>query len=124
MASKISVSVSLFFKMYRVNNNQKLNDALKGSIITLSNRGVSNKQISRELGISMATVRLWINRFIETDDIKRKQGSGGHRITTPAEDQRILDAIEAQPITTARDIASNTKKIIFTFTLIKLNKIK
>jgi len=110
--------------MYRVNNNQKLNDALKGSIITLSNRGVSNKQISRELGISMATVRLWINRFIETDDIKRKQGSGGHRITTPAEDQRILDAIEAQPITTARDIASNTKKIIFTFTLIKLNKIK
>ena len=97
--------------MQRVDTTQKLNQALRGSIITLSNRHVSNGEISRELGISKRTVRRWIARYEETGDIQRKEGSGRPRSTTPPENQRIVDVIRESPITTARQIASN--KLIF-----------
>ncbi len=81
-----------------------LNVTERVSIIALTQAGKSINEISRSLGIGRATVVLWQKRHQETGDVERKQGSGGHVKTTPAEDRRILDAALSKPITTAQEI--------------------
>lgn len=100
--------------MFRANQNQKLKDADKGSIIALTNMGLSISAISRQIGCSRATVRLWQQRYADENNVKRKVGSGGKRATTAVDDARIVDCVRQQPITTARKIAGkyNTPFII------------
>lgn len=90
--------------MYRVDRSKQLNLAEKGSIIALTHAGLSMRQIARQLGCGVATVALWQNRFEETEDVKRKEGSGRPRKTTPEQDLLMREAVRNKPITTAREI--------------------
>lgn len=90
--------------MYRVDRNKKLNLAEKGAIIALTQSDKSIGQIANSLGISKSSVSRWQQRFEETGDIKRKDGSGRPRLTTREQDRLIIQEVQRQPITTAAAI--------------------
>ncbi|KAI9556114.1 hypothetical protein GHT06_018686 [Daphnia sinensis] len=77
--------------MFHENRAKKLSVAERGSVVSLGLAGHSINQISRQLGCSRATVVLWKNRFSETEDVKRKEGSGRPKKTTAREDQRQME---------------------------------
>ena len=94
--------------MFRADRGvKKLNDQEKGALVGFFEAGWSNRRIAQRIGTSKSTVVYWKNRYEETGEIKRRvaPGSGNRRKTTPAEDQRIRDAVLARPITTAQEIA-------------------
>ena len=48
-------------------------------IITEYNSGKSMKNIAEEMEINIKTVNKWIKRYIETNSLVRKRGSGIHK---------------------------------------------
>ena len=93
--------------MFRADRGaKKLNDQEKGALVGLVEAGWSTRRIAQRVGTSTSTVVYWKNRYEETVEIKRRvaPGSGNRRKTTPAEDQRIRDAVLARPITTAQEL--------------------
>jgi transposase len=93
--------------MFRDNRGRKhLNEKERGAIIALTSQTVSIKKISQQLGIGEATVVLWQKRHRETGDVDRKNGSGRPPKTTPQEDRRIVQSVQAKSITTALEVAS------------------
>ena len=77
----------------------------KGGVAALINHGVSVREVADRFDCHPTTVRRWKRRFKETFDVKRKVGSGRPRKTTAEQDEMLLDAVRAKPITTAREIA-------------------
>lgn len=84
--------------------NKQLPVEIKSAIITLHNDRKSIKSIAERFDISRSTVRYWIQRFEETGDIKRQNGSGRPRVTNPLQDLRIHQAIRRKPINTAGNV--------------------
>lgn len=78
----------------------------RGGIIALHSRGFSKHEIAETFNCHPNTVKRWIRRYDETIDVLRKPGSGRPRKTTPEEDNMLLDAVRAKPITTAEEILS------------------
>ena len=99
--------------MYRVNREKKLGLAERGAIIALTHAGKSQTQIANAVGVARSTVKLWQDRFEDSEDVKRKVGSGRPRSTTPEQDQSILEAVRRQPITTAQAIAGSAHLIYY-----------
>jgi transposase len=94
--------------MFRADRGRKhLNDQERAAIIAFTEAGKTVADISERLGIGAATVSLWQNRFRETGSIIRKQGSGRPKKLTPENEEDIVLAVSAKPITTAQEIAGN-----------------
>lgn len=91
--------------MFRVNANKKLSEGERGSIVSLSRSGFSVSEIAIQLACSRSTVRLWQQRFADTGEIKRKEGSSRPRKTNQLQDMRMIARVREQPITTTREIA-------------------
>lgn len=93
--------------MFRNDRGRKqLNDKERAAIIAFTLDGKSIRAIANLLGIGDATVVRWQRRYAEENDVNRKAGSGRPPKTTPAQDRRLLLAVQAKPITTAAEIAS------------------
>ena|ERR1700733_5247757 len=71
-------------------------------IIFLYEQGKSNIAIANEMNIHRKVAK-WINRFEETETIKRKDGSGRKYKTTHEEDLKYLNTIKNEFIT-VRDL--------------------
>lgn len=80
----------------------------RGAIIALHNQNIPLSEIADQLGCHRTTVSRWIKRHEETLDVNRKIGSGRPKSTTPAEDEMLLDAVRAKPITTSQEIKGNS----------------
>ncbi|KAG7155774.1 putative winged helix-turn-helix domain containing protein 11 [Homarus americanus] len=65
-------------------------------------------RISRLLGISRDTVRLWVRRYEEGGHVLTRPRPGRPRVTTPAADQQIQRAAERAPLSTAVRITRET----------------
>lgn len=107
---KCSVNIYYYktFNMFRADRGRKhLNDQERAAIIAFTEAGKTVADISERLGIGAATVSLWQNRFRETGSIIRKQGSGRPKKLTPENEEDIVLAVSAKPITTAQEIAGN-----------------
>lgn len=76
----------------------------RGAIVGLYESGQSISDIAENMACHPNSVRNWVKRYEETFDVKRRIGSGRPFSTTPAEDQLLLDAVRAKPITTAKEI--------------------
>jgi transposase len=63
-------------------------------IIYLHEKGFTNTYITKELDISHETVKRWIDRYYETNNIDRKSGSGRSRITSEIEDKIITECFK------------------------------
>ncbi|KAG7162330.1 putative winged helix-turn-helix domain containing protein 14 [Homarus americanus] len=61
----------------------------------------SISEISRLMGISKSTVRRWIKRFEGEGHVETRPRSGRPRVTSPADDARLLHAVRQTPRTTA-----------------------
>ena len=77
------------------------NIALRGMIVGLSESGVSPTEIAAEVGLSRATVYRWLKRWQEEHTLEDRPRPGQSRITTAAEDQRIVDDVLTHPFTNA-----------------------
>lgn len=55
------------------------------------------KQISREMGIHIKTVRLWVRREEEEGHVKTRARPGRPPVTSPEDDRRLLAAAEQSP---------------------------
>lgn len=73
----------------------------RAKIIGYYEAGKGLREISRLLGISRDTVRLWVRRYEEEGHVLTRPRSGGPRVTTPAEDQHIQRAAERAPLSSA-----------------------
>jgi transposase len=82
----------------------------RGGIVALRNQGLPIAQIAALFDCNRNTVKRWVSRYEETLDVQRRLGSGRPKITTPEEDNMILDAVRAKPITIAAEIAGNRFK--------------
>ena len=84
---------------------KKLNLQERASIIAFLECGKKIPWISAKLGISVSTVWLWKRRHEETGDVIRNGGSGKTKKITPMDEENIVSAALAKPITTAQEIA-------------------
>ncbi|KAG7165028.1 putative helix-turn-helix domain containing protein 3 [Homarus americanus] len=66
------------------------------------------REISRLLGISRDTVRLWVRRYKEEGHALTRARPGKPRVTTPAAYQQIQRAAERAPLSTAVRITRET----------------
>ena len=108
--------------MFREDRNRKqLNAKERAAIVALTVASKSIREISGMLGVGKATVSLWQKRHEETGDVEKKVGSGSKRKTTPAEDRRLVVAVQAHPITTAQEIAGNILFLCITLLLRRCN---
>lgn len=79
----------------------------RSKIVGYHEAGKSIREISRLLGISRDTVRLWVRRYEAEGHVLTRPRSGQPRITTPDEDDEIRREAERQPLTTAVNITRN-----------------
>ena len=73
----------------------------RSRIIGMRETGMSYKQIARELGISLPTVRLWCRRWEESGNLNDRPRAGGPRKTTLDEDRAITEVATQSPLTNA-----------------------
>ena len=77
----------------------------------LENTNVSRRMIAKSLNLPQSTVNRTINRFLDSQSIDRKQGSGGARVST---DKKVLTNIrrsfEQNPGLSDRDRAKRYSK--------------
>ncbi|KAK4313490.1 hypothetical protein Pmani_015170 [Petrolisthes manimaculis] len=64
------------------------------------------REISRLLGISRDTVRLWVRRYQEEGHVFTRPRPGGPRVTTPEEDELIRREVERAPLS---NVVSRTR---------------
>lgn len=94
--------------MFARAEKSKLTLQERGAIIALRRVNVPISVIARDyVPCDIKTIKLWLRRFDETGDVKRKIGSGRPRITGPQQDEMLVDAVRAKPITTAQEIMGN-----------------
>lgn len=70
-------------------------------IVGYHNAGKGIREISRLMGISTATVQLWVNRFEAEGHVLTRARPGGPRVTTAEEDERLRQAAERRPLDNA-----------------------
>lgn len=64
------------------------------------------KRIASAISCSKNTVLKWRQRYLETGDVQRKEGTGrANKRTSVDQDRAILTAVERNPITTSSEIA-------------------
>lgn len=80
----------------------------RGRIIGYHEAGKGIREISRLLGISRDTVRLWVRRYEEEGHVVTRPPPGRPRVTTPAADEHIQRAVERAPLSTAVRITRET----------------
>ena len=76
----------------------------KGALIGLYNSRVPVRDIAQQIGCHTNTVKKWIDRYQVTNDVKRKVGSGGARKTTRIQDNMLLQAVRAKPLTSLQEL--------------------
>ncbi|KAG7159577.1 putative Helix-turn-helix domain-containing protein 2 [Homarus americanus] len=79
-----------------------------GRIIGYHEAGKGLQEISRLLGISRDTVRLWVRRHEEEGHVLTRPRPGRPRVTTPAADQQIQRAADGAPLSTTVRITRET----------------
>ncbi|XP_043267671.1 nucleolar transcription factor 1-B-like [Venturia canescens] len=77
--------------------------SVRGRIVGLHRAGSTRQQIREELGCNIKTVNLWINKYEAGGDGALKDHRKNNKRplkTTPDEDVRLCEAVEATPFTT------------------------
>ncbi len=91
--------------MFRADQGRKhLNDQERAAIVAFTEAGQTVAFIGERLDIEAANVSLWRHRFRKTGNIMRKRGSGRPTKLTTANEEEIVLAVTAKPITTAQEI--------------------
>jgi transposase len=75
---------------YHRRKKPKLDDVTKGKIEMGIDIGLSREEIRRQLDIGKGTVQMWADRYEEKRKMKRKPGSGRHRVTTRGDDHYLI----------------------------------
>lgn len=78
--------------------------AERGAIIGMRDAGMTVAAIARARGLNVKTVAKWIRRSDEEGTLATRPRSGRPRLITPADDQRIVQAVMESPLTTAVDV--------------------
>lgn len=91
--------------MNRISRRKHLSQAIRGRIIGKYESGETHSAISRSLDISKSTVSLWVQRYLNTNDINRMPNTGRPKILTNQQQLEIVDIIENNPFTTATFVA-------------------
>ena len=87
----------------------QLSNKQKYEIIVRHELGYAIRKIAYDMRINKDTVRIWLKRYRENNNIKRKNGSGRKKKTTTKEDQIIINKITENKSLTAEDIKSCIK---------------
>jgi transposase-like protein len=85
----------------------------KGALIGRYNSRVPVPNIAQQIGCHTNTVKKWVNRYQVTNDVKRKVGSGGPRKTTQKQDNMLLQAVRAKPLTSLQELKGLELKLKF-----------
>ncbi len=85
----------------------QLTEKQKYEIVVLYENHYNITKIATKMNINRKTVMKWINRYRNTNTVKRKKGSGGRKVTSNAEDKIIIDLINKD-----NDLSINELKTI------------
>lgn len=86
----------------------------RGVIIGRYLAGQSLSEISRDMGMSRNTVKLWVRRYEEEGNVSTKSRSGRPRVTTPQQDATLCVAAVQAPFKTAVTLARYTIRCFHT----------
>ena len=81
-------------------------------IVSLHRLGRSTEEIAKILPCDERTVRTWVERFEETEDVKDITRKGRKRKTTEIEDDNIIETAVQNPFTTPKMIKRRQKLVI------------
>jgi Mn-dependent DtxR family transcriptional regulator len=73
----------------------------KIKIITLVQHKMSYRQISAQLGIPSSTVFSIMKKWRQTETVERLPGFGGHLVSTPNDEEALLNIVQNSPFTDA-----------------------
>lgn len=82
----------------------QLSEKNKYIINYLHEKGRTNVSIAKELNINRETVKRWIDRYNEQQNIDRKIGSGRLRKTTEQDDKIIIQCFKENKYQIAHEI--------------------
>lgn len=71
----------------------------RGRIIGLWEAGCTSRAIAEELGLHRSTVYKWISRWQEEGSVSTKPRSGRPKVTTPEQDEAIVERVRERPLT-------------------------
>lgn len=82
----------------------QLTEKQKYEIVILREQNRSIRYIAKYMNINAKAVTRWLNRYKNTDSIKRKPGSGRRKKTSKEEDNEIISKIDNNNVHTIKDI--------------------
>lgn len=75
----------------------------RAAIIGMREAGMSQKAIARARGVTVKTVKRWIQRWDGEGTLATRPRSGRPRVLSPEDDQRLIQAVMERPHTSAVD---------------------
>jgi len=97
----------------------KFTNSQKNAILGMFFVGTPIQHIADEMDCTRRSIYLWVNRFLETNDILRKKGTGIKRKTTPQEDTQILQLVDENPFISLSQIKTKLNLITCRYTISK-----
>lgn len=73
-----------------------VSEFLKGMAIGMLRCGKKAKDVARSVGVSLAMVYKWWNRWLQEGDLRRRRGSGRPRKTTRRADAKLVLACKRE----------------------------
>jgi transposase len=73
----------------------------KVRLITLTENGMSQRQIAQILNLPKSSVNSIIQKYRQRGTVERQPGSGRHRISTIEEDEALVNTVRLNPFTNA-----------------------
>lgn len=98
---KLSEEFSEELKLLIQKHTRHTNLQMRKEIIKLHNQGYNQREIARRVGVSIATVNLWVNRHGSLESIQK---TGRLRKTTTGQDKEIYLMSQNDPFLAATDI--------------------
>ena len=88
-------------------NYDRLTHDQRMQIVTLSQEGVNNSEISRRFDVRRGTIINLLKKYAETGSVDDKRRSGRPKITNARDDRELVSVAKKQPNIVGRQVRQN-----------------
>ena len=82
----------------------KIEESMRSLIVEHMTAGLSQRYLSRLLGISQSSINYVWKRYLETGSLENRQKSGRPRKTTERDRRKICNTSKKNPFLTAKEV--------------------
>ena len=85
---------------------QELSKETRAQIVALKNEGLTHRQVSKKLNVSIAVITSTLQRLEETSSLENRPRSGRPRISTPRDDRKLLNLVRKNRMMSSTELAA------------------